>query len=49
MSEKQLIDEAFKAFEKAYCPYSQFPVGAALETKSGKIISGAVNTQYCMI
>ncbi|MBO8160296.1 MAG: cytidine deaminase [Thermosipho sp. (in: Bacteria)] len=35
-----LIDEAFKAQEKAYAPYSKFRVGAALLTKNGKVFTG---------
>lgn len=35
-----LIDEAFAAQEKAYTPYSNFNVGAALLTKSGKVYRG---------
>lgn len=38
--EKLLIEEAKKAKEKAYAPYSNFKVGAALLTKSGKIYTG---------
>lgn len=37
---KQLINEAIKAREMAYAPYSDFRVGAALLSKSGKIYSG---------
>ena len=37
---KKLINEALKAREKAYAPYSKFKVGAALETLSGKIYTG---------
>ena len=37
---KKLIQEAIKAREKSYCPYSHFAVGAALETKEGKIYGG---------
>lgn len=40
MNNKQLIQEARKAREKAYAPYSHFTVGAALLTKSGKIYHG---------
>lgn len=36
-----LVSEALKARAKAHCPYSKFPVGAALKTKSGKIVTGA--------
>lgn len=35
-----LVEEAKKAREKAYIPYSHFGVGAALLLKDGKIISG---------
>lgn len=37
---EQLIAEAKKAREKAYTPYSNFKVGAALLTKEGKIYHG---------
>lgn len=37
---KKLIEEAKKARLKAYVPYSKFLVGAALETKDGKIYHG---------
>jgi len=40
MDKKSLIDEAKKAREKAYTPYSHFRVGAALETKDGKVFHG---------
>lgn len=35
-----LIEEAKLAREKAYVPYSRFKVGAALETKDGKVFHG---------
>ena len=39
--EKQsLIDLANTARERAYVPYSNYPVGAALRTKTGKIYTG---------
>ena len=39
--EKQsLIDLANKARQHAYIPYSHYPVGAALRTKTGKIYTG---------
>jgi len=36
----RLIEEARKAREKAYTPYSKFKVGAAVLTSDGKIFSG---------
>lgn len=36
----KLIKEAKKAREKAYAPYSNFKVGAAVLTHDGKIFSG---------
>ena len=38
---KELIKRAIKASENAYAPYSNYKVGAALLTKSGKIYEGA--------
>lgn len=39
--EKNLwLDHAISAYHKAYVPYSEFPVGAALVTKSGKVYEG---------
>ena len=40
MTNEELIQEAKKAREHAYAPYSGFKVGAALEAKSGKIYHG---------
>ncbi|MDE6181795.1 MAG: cytidine deaminase [Eubacteriales bacterium] len=37
---KELIKQAFEAQKMAYTPYSNFKVGAALLTKSGKIYKG---------
>ncbi len=36
-----LIEQAKQAREGAYAPYSHFPVGAALLTRSGKVFTGA--------
>lgn len=36
----ELIQAASNARQKGYAPYSQYRVGAALLTKSGKIVSG---------
>lgn len=38
---QQLFDHAREAATKAYAPYSQFSVGAAIRTPSGNIHSGA--------
>ena len=35
-----LIDLANEARRRAYAPYSNYPVGAALRTKSGRIFTG---------
>ena len=40
MTDKQLINSAQKAMQKAYAPYSKFRVGAALLTKSGNVYTG---------
>lgn len=39
-----LIQAARKVRENAYAPYSNFPVGAALQTKSGRVFVGC-NTE----
>ncbi|SDK38437.1 cytidine deaminase [Natronincola ferrireducens] len=40
MEYKELIKKAREAQKKAYVPYSNFPVGAALLTKSGRVYTG---------
>ncbi len=37
---QQLIQAALDAQKRAYCPYSNFPVGAAIQTASGKVYEG---------
>lgn len=37
---KTLIEQAIAAMKNAYTPYSDFRVGAALHTRSGKIYTG---------
>ncbi|MRH43532.1 cytidine deaminase [Aquibacillus halophilus] len=47
---KNMIEEALKAREMAYTPYSKFKVGAALRTTDGKIYHGCniENAAYSM-
>lgn len=40
MTNEQLIQEAYKAMEMAYVPYSKFQVGAALITEDGTLFTG---------
>ena len=40
MNKTELIQEAMKARENAYAPYSGFTVGAALLSSSGKVYHG---------
>jgi cytidine deaminase len=37
---RSLIDQATAAREKAYVPYSEYPVGAAILTTSGAVFTG---------
>jgi cytidine deaminase len=37
---ENLVESAEKVREKAYAPFSNFRVGAAVETKSGKVFTG---------
>ena len=37
---EELIEEAKKARDKAYVPYSKFPVGAALLASNGNVYHG---------
>ncbi|MDE5731023.1 MAG: cytidine deaminase [Alistipes sp.] len=39
--DRQLIDEALRATERAYAPYSHFRVGAAARLRSGRIVRGS--------
>lgn len=50
MNIEELIEEAKKAREKAYVPYSKFGVGAALLTTDGKVYHGCniENAAYSM-
>lgn len=40
MTDRELLNLAKEASEKAYAPYSRFQVGAALECGSGKVYTG---------
>ena len=40
VSAEKLLKLAKEAKERAHCVYSNFPVGAALATKSGEIFTG---------
>ena len=50
MEKKDLIEEANKAREFAYVPYSNFKVGAALVSKDGQVFHGCniENAAYSM-
>jgi cytidine deaminase len=40
MTDSELVDRAQQARERAYAPYSSFPVGAALLGRSGRVYTG---------
>ena len=40
MTEQELIERAVAMLERAYIPYSHFPVGAALECEDGAVYTG---------
>ncbi|WP_170007707.1 cytidine deaminase [Bacillus fonticola] len=50
MTNEQLFQEAKRARDIAYVPYSKFGVGCALETEDGKVYSGCniENAAYSM-
>lgn len=40
MSDRELVDVAMEMMDRAYCPYSNFPVGAALMCDDGTVFTG---------
>jgi cytidine deaminase len=40
MTDEQLVALAFSMLDRAYCPYSRFPVGAALLCADGTVFTG---------
>ena len=40
MTEKELVLKAIESMKNSYSPYSDFKVGAALLTESGKVYTG---------
>ena len=38
---RKILEEAYKAMEHAYAPYSQYHVGACVKLKDGRYIPGA--------
>jgi cytidine deaminase len=38
--DQNLVNQAFKAMQQAYAPYSQFKVGASVLLQSGQVIQG---------
>ncbi|MFC7166153.1 cytidine deaminase [Halospeciosus flavus] len=40
MNDEELVAAAREALEEAYVPYSEYPVGAAIETVDGEVYTG---------
>ena len=40
MTDRQMVDLALAMTERSYCPYSKFPVGAALLCEDGQVFTG---------
>jgi cytidine deaminase len=40
MDDEKLLEAARQASSRAYCPYSNFPVGAAVLTADGRVFEG---------
>ncbi len=41
IDDRKLLDLAIEARKRAYCPYSRFPVGAALLCADGTVVTGS--------
>ncbi|MBF0779697.1 MULTISPECIES: cytidine deaminase [unclassified Granulicatella] len=41
ITKEALMEQAKEALKHAYCPYSKFPVGAAILYRDGRVITGA--------
>ena len=50
MREQELIQKAVEMLDRAYVPYSHFPVGAALECEDGTVFTGCniENSSYSL-
>ena len=40
MTDRELVQKAIEMQEHSYCPYSNFPVGAALLCEDGRVFTG---------
>jgi cytidine deaminase len=40
MTDRELVERAMAMLERSYCPYSHFPVGAALLCDDGSVFTG---------
>ncbi|NDL68154.1 cytidine deaminase [Anaerotalea alkaliphila] len=40
MTDEELMEQARRAMDRAYAPYSRFRVGAAISTASGRVFTG---------
>ena len=47
MTDEQLLQLAREAARKAYAPYSNFPVGCAIESVGGEVVTGANMENAC--
>ncbi|MEG1240027.1 MAG: cytidine deaminase [Oscillospiraceae bacterium] len=40
MTDRELVNRAFEMLQFSYCPYSNFPVGAAILCRDGSVYTG---------